>query len=108
MPDSSPAGAAIPVVVFAYNRPDSLAELLACLKRDAVPLIYAFSDGARHPGHAAGVAAVRGLLKSVDWCELVLVERRTNLGLGKSLVLGVTEVFDRHEHPTLFDPREWG
>lgn len=103
MPDSSPSGAAIPVVVFAYNRPGSLAELLACLKRDAVPLIYAFSDGARHPGHAGGVTAVRELLSSVDWCELVLVERRTNLGLGKSLVLGVTEVLDRHEAAIVFE-----
>ena len=103
MPAASTDNERIPVALFAYNRPEALGELLACLQRDRVPLIYAFSDGARNPAHAAGVAEVRTLLRTVSWCEVVLVERRTNLGLGKSLVLGVTEVLDKHDSVIVFE-----
>lgn len=34
----------IPIVLFAYARPDHLSRTLECLKINQVPLIYAFSD----------------------------------------------------------------
>ena len=96
-PADTSSSAEVPVALFAYNRPDCLARVLECLKRDRVPLIYAFSDGPRHAGHAAGVEAVRKMLRSVDWCRLVLTERKINYGLGKSLVSGITGTLEKHE-----------
>ncbi len=87
----------IPVVLFAYARPDHLVRVLDCLRRNRVPLIYAYADGARSPADQPAVEAVRTLLRSIDWCEVRLTERETNLGLGRNVLSGVTEVAARHE-----------
>ena len=89
--------APVPVVLFAYARPAHLARVLACLRENRVPLIHAFADGARGAADAADVAAVRSQLRAVDWCELRLTERPANLGLGRNVLAGVTEIAARHE-----------
>lgn len=85
------------MVLFAYARPALLARALDCLRENRVPLIYAFADGAKGPADTAAVAAIRAQLRGVDWCELRLTERAGNLGLGRSVLAGVTEVAARHE-----------
>lgn len=90
-------GEIIPVVLFAYARPAHLRRVLACLRENAVPLIHAFADGAKGAADAAAVAEVRSLLRAVDWCELRLTERSENLGLGRNVLAGVTEVAAQHE-----------
>src|SRR5450759_3686831 len=87
----------IPVILFAYARPDHLRQTLACLRENGVPLIYAFSDGPRTPDKAPAVAEVREMLRAIDWCEVVLCERDTNLGLGRSILTGVPAVLSEHE-----------
>ena len=93
----------IPIILFAYNRPDHLRQTLDCLRENQVPLIYAFSDGPRTPDQAPAVAQVRDRLRAIDWCEVVLCERETNLGLGRSILTGVTEVLDKHEAAIIFE-----
>lgn len=92
----SPVNAVIPVALFAYARPGHLARALACMKENGVPLIYAFSDGAKGAGDATAVAEVRAMLRAVDWCEVRLTERAENLGLGRSVIAGISEVSARH------------
>lgn len=87
----------IPVVLFAYARPTCLSRVLACLKENGVPLILAFSDGSKGTSDAAAVAAVRAMLRAVDWCELRLVEREVNLGLGRNVLSGVEAVAAEYE-----------
>jgi len=87
----------IPVILFAYARPEHLARVLGCLRENKVPLIYAYADGAKGGADAAAVDATRALLRAVDWCELRLIERPANLGLGRNVLAGVTEVAARHE-----------
>ncbi len=89
--------APIPVVLFAYARPVHTARVLACLRENAVPLVLAFADGAKGAGDAAAVAETRALLRGVDWCEVRLTERAENLGLGRNVLAGVSEVAARHE-----------
>ena len=88
--------AIIPVVLFAYARPAHLARVLGCLKENRTPLILAYADGAKGGGDAAAVAEVRTILRAVNWCELRLVERAGNLGLGRNVLAGVTEVAKSH------------
>jgi hypothetical protein len=102
----SAAGDAVmitPIVLFAYNRPDHLRRTLACLAADRVPLVYAFSDGPRTPAAAAGVAEVREILRSIDFCETVITERPENLGLGRSIVSGVSAVFEKFRQAIVFE-----
>ncbi len=85
-----------PVVLFAHARPDLLARTLEGLRANAVPLIYAFSDGPRADSEIASVTAVRAVLHDVAWAEVIHVERTDNLGLGRSILAGATDVFARH------------
>jgi hypothetical protein len=82
----------IPVVLFAYARPVHLARVLACLRENAVPRIQVFADGAKGPADARAVAETRALLRAIDWAEVRLVERAENLGLGRNVLAGVSEV----------------
>lgn len=93
----------IPIVLFTYARPDHLRRTLSCLRDNRVPLIYAFSDGPRIPEKAGIVEQVRTILRGVDWCDLVLYEREENLGLGRSILTGVTEVLAEHESCLVFE-----
>lgn len=87
----------IPVVLFAYARPDHLARTLGCLKNERVPLIHAFADGAKDGTDAAAVAETRALLRAIDWAEVRLEERAENLGLGRNVRAGVTAIAAKHE-----------
>ncbi len=93
----------IPVIVFAYNRPTHLRKTLEGLRVNRVPLIYAFSDGPRVPADEAAITEVRQILCSIDWCKTIICERKTNLGLGRSILSGVTEVLQKHEAAIVFE-----
>jgi hypothetical protein len=93
----------IPAVLFAFRRPDLLEQTLAALRQEPVPLLIAFSDGPRDGSDEAPVAEVRRLLHAVDWCQVKVVERRGNLGLGRSVVAGVTSVLAEHEAVLVFE-----
>ncbi|MFB3764914.1 MAG: hypothetical protein ACE14P_06650 [Methanotrichaceae archaeon] len=93
----------IPIVLFAYARPDHLRRTLECLRLNEVPLIYSFSDGPRTKNDAAAVAKVRKILEKIDWCKMIITEREENLGLGRSILSGVTEVINNHEAIIVFE-----
>jgi GT2 family glycosyltransferase len=67
----------VPVVLFAYARPNHLSRTLDSLRANGVPTIYAFSDGPRTSAKRPAVAEVRRILRAVDWCEVTLIERET-------------------------------
>lgn len=87
----------VPVVLFAYARPKHLARVLQSLRENSVPLIVAYADGAKGGGDADAVRQVRSLLRSVDWADTKLIERNKNLGLGRSVLAGVTEVASSYD-----------
>jgi putative methyltransferase (TIGR04325 family) len=87
----------VPVVLFAYARPAHLARVLACLRENRVPLLRVFADGAKGPADAPAVAETRAMLRAIDWTEVRLVERTENLGLGRNVLAGVTEIAAQHE-----------
>jgi hypothetical protein len=93
----------IPVVLFAYARPEHLKQTLDSLRGNNVPLIYAFSDGPKTPDLELRVHQVREILHQVDWCEIHIVERENNLGLGRSILTGVSDVFQKHDTIIVFE-----
>ncbi len=93
----------IPVVLFVYRRPDILQQVLRCLRTDNIPLLYIFSDGSRNTTDTAEVAAVRDLIRSINWCECVVVERSTNLGLGVSVKQGVSTILQQYDSAVIFE-----
>jgi hypothetical protein len=93
----------VPVALFTYARPQHLIRTLECLRANHVPRIYAFSDGPKTPEQRANVDDVRRLLHAVDWCEMSIVARPENLGLGESIRAGVADVLSRHESVLVFE-----
>lgn len=93
----------VPVILFAYARPEHLRRTLDCLRKNHVPMICAFSDGPRTPDKTPAVAQVREMLRAIDWCEVVLCERESNLGLGRAILTGVTEVLAKHDAAIIFE-----
>ncbi|MBI5771732.1 MAG: hypothetical protein HZA93_28435 [Verrucomicrobia bacterium] len=87
----------VPVVLFAYARPQHLARVLAGLRENRVPWLWVFADGAKGAADAAAVTETRTMLRAIDWCEVRLVERPQNLGLGRNVLAGVGEVAAAHE-----------
>lgn len=93
----------IPVILFCYNRPELLRRVLAGLKADRVPALHIFSDAPASSEKRGAVEEVRAIIKSVDWCEVTLVERPRNLGLGASILAGVSEVLESYEAVIVFE-----
>jgi hypothetical protein len=93
----------VPVVVFAHARPDLLRRTLNCLRANAVPLLYVFSDGPRSAGETPAVERVRHLLRTIHWCEVVPTLHTQNMGLGRSILAGVTRVLQHHPHALVLE-----
>jgi len=93
----------IPIILFTYARPDHLRRTLECLKANNVPLIYIFSDGAKTHDKEPAVKEVRKIIHEIDWCETIITEREKNLGLGKSILTGVTDVIRNEEMVIVFE-----
>jgi len=87
----------IPIALFAYKRVEHLTKALEGLQVNRIPLVYAFSDGAKNPEDQPFVNEVREIIRAIDWCEVQIFEREKNYGLGKSIRAGVTQVLEKHE-----------
>ena len=62
-----------------------------------------FLDGPKSDMESAQVADVRILARSVDWCKTRLVERENNLGLGRSILAGMTEIFREFDRAIILE-----
>lgn len=101
------APAPVPIVVFAYRRPDPLRALLVdVLGRPecADAPVYVFSDGARGPGDAPDVDGVRRVLDGFSGeTRLIRTDAPANKGLARSVIEGVTRVLERHPHVVVLE-----
>lgn len=88
--------AAIPILLFAFNRPGHLRRALDSLRQnesaDHAELII-FINGPRNDRDAPLVDAVQHLAEKQRWCRrLKIIRRESNMGCAKSIVEGVTSV----------------
>lgn len=92
-----------PIVLFAYNRPISTANLLNSLaanseSRDS--LLYIFCDGPKSNAsedECERISKVRLLVKMESrFKEIIIFESCVNKGLAKSVLEGVTKVINQH------------
>lgn len=95
-----------PIIVFAYNRPDHLRKTLTWLGKNELAdqsTLYVFCDGPKPNASAEQLTKVENARKVAHEFALVptfkevhIVEREENLGLGTSVITGVTEVTNKH------------
>ena len=91
-----------PVVLFTYKRPEhtkATLDALACNTLASQTDLFVFSDGPKNESDGAAVEAVRKLLREVvGFASVTLVERHENMGLARSVIAGVTELFEKFEN----------
>lgn len=88
-----------PITLFVYNRPEHTKKTIEHLMENAEfaeSHFYVFSDGPINDGGMSLIYAVRDIVRSFNLNNLVLVERKKNYGLVKSITAGVTELCKRY------------
>lgn len=88
-----------PIALFLYNRPAHTRAVLQCLARDPLtaesPLTI-YCDGAKGARDAPQVAATRAVARHLAPGHATIVIRDRNLGLGASIIAGVSALCDAH------------
>lgn len=95
-----------PIIVFAYNRADHLRKTLTWLAQNELAdqsTLYIFCDGAKPEAsddQLAKVQAARQVAHELAvvpvFKEVHIVERTENLGLGTSVIIGVTDIINKY------------
>ena len=89
-----------PIALFAYNRPQHLLRALSALQANALAPeseLYIFSDGPKNPDDVQAVEEVRKVIRCVrGFANISVQEQAENLGLGQSIINGVTELSDAY------------
>ena len=95
-----------PVIVFCYNRPAHLRKTLTWLSKNALAsetTLFVFCDGAKSNATQEQIGKVKEARRVAHEVAIVpafkevhFVEREENLGLGTSIITGVTEVIKEY------------
>lgn len=89
-----------PIVLFTYNRPAHVRQTVEALKKNQLAeqsSLIIYSDGTKGRDDLAKVADVRKYIHNIDGFRSVeVIERTENLGLGESIISGVTEVVNKY------------
>jgi Glycosyl transferase family 2 len=89
-----------PIILFVYNRLDTLAGTVRSLQRNSLAAeseLFIFSDHPRSEKDATAVAAVRKYIRTITGFRRVCIsEAPQNMGLARSVINGVSEVINRY------------
>jgi len=92
-----------PIALFVYNRPEHTKRTLDALSKNIYAdqsILYIFSDGPKDNAASEELEKInqtRALLKNKQWCkEVIIKERKNNLGLANSVISGVTEIVNHY------------
>jgi len=95
-----------PIIVFAYNRPEQLRRTLTRLGQNELAdqsILYIYCDGAKPNATEEQLAKVQAARKVAHelavvptFKEVHIIEREENLGLGTSVISGVTEIVNKY------------
>jgi len=96
-----------PIVLFAYDRPDHTQKVINSLLRNEEAKdseLIIFSDGPRTQEAIKSVRSLRGYLHSVKGFKSIKInESSINLGLARSVIGGVTSVFESYESAIILE-----
>ena len=93
-----------PIVLFVYNRPKHTRQTLEALAQNELAsesVLYIYADGPKENANEEVISLIsetREVVKSKKWCkEVQIIESNINKGLAESVILGITEVINKHE-----------
>lgn len=89
-----------PIILFVYNRPVHTKKTIDALKLNQLAsesFLFIFSDGPKSEKDEFLVNEVRKFIKELrGFKKIFIVERKTNFGLSKSIISGVTELVEKY------------
>jgi len=93
---------AVPVILFAYNRPYHTLKTLAALKQNELSEkseLFIYCDGPKENASSENLKAidnVRRIVRLDKWCRKInIIESQSNKGLAESIIEGVTEIINK-------------
>lgn len=92
-----------PVVLFVFKRADLVKQVLDCLSKENIPILYVFSDGPRCELDKLEIDIVRRMIENISWTHVIKDYQVKNLGLGKSIKRGVEIVFREYDQIIVFE-----
>lgn len=89
-----------PILLFVYNRPQHVQQLVTSLLANAEAAqstLYVYADGAKDERDQAAVEEVRGVIHNISgFASVSIVEREENWGLARNVIDGVSTVVKKH------------
>jgi hypothetical protein len=89
-----------PVIVFAYNRPKHLMQTLTALMKNSKSIdsdLYIYCDGPKKLSDELQIKKIIEIISNLKgFKKIVLINRKINLGLSNSIILGVSEVIEEY------------
>ena len=96
-----------PVILFVYNRPEHTKQTLEYLKKNKLAeesSLFIYSDGPKNEQEIFKVDSVRKIIHSINGFKNIQIkERDHNLGLAKSVLSGVTEIFQSYDNAIVME-----
>ena len=96
-----------PIALFVYNRPGHTARTIKFLQQNemaAESRLFIFSDGFKSEADEKNVLEVRELLKNIEGFKAVeVIERKENMGLAKSVIIGVSKLIKDYKQVIVFE-----
>lgn len=96
----------IAVAMFFFNRPDTLKTVFESVREAQPSKLYLIQDGARanRPKDVENIAKCREVVSNIDWeCEVVHDYSGINLGCGKRIFTGLSNVFMHEEYAAIVE-----
>lgn len=96
-----------PIALFVYNRPKHTERTIKFLEQNelaAESRLFVFSDGPKSEKDESSVLEVRELLKHIQGFKSVeIIERKENMGLAKSVIIGVSKLIKDYKQVIVFE-----
>lgn len=96
----------IAVAMVFFNRPDTLKTVFESVREAQPSKLYLIQDGARanRPKDVENIAKCREVVSNIDWeCEVVHDYSDINLGCGKRIFTGLSNVFMHEEYAAIVE-----
>tara|TARA_B100001093_G_scaffold496161_1_gene541470 strand:- start:7729 stop:8559 length:831 start_codon:yes stop_codon:yes gene_type:complete len=86
------------IVIFAYNRPSHLKRVLVSLQDYGIKKFFVFLDGPKNKQDKLIQDEITFIVKNLKFAKVKLIKNKSNFGLAKSIISGVTKILKKFEN----------
>jgi hypothetical protein len=86
------------IAVFAYNRPSHLKRVLVSFQDYGIKNFFLFLDGPKNKQDKLIQDEIIFIVKNIRFAKVKLIKNKSNYGLAKSIMSGVTKILNKFEN----------